>query len=326
MEKSRLIDNRHPELEHLRALDPELPDHCWHIITGYSPNQPSSAWLLVRDFVIECVVAMHPRTYANARRLMTMTALYVTWVWTATGCELTAARVFNDTHLRRYLAVRLAKHSDMYRFDTARQLSTMAELLTGAHLARLATPYQAEAVAPHTRDDIARLRSWANTLSTPFKRQNARALLALAAGAGLTSQQIVDAQVEDVEFADGRAFVSIRERQGSRVPMRAAWVRMLNEAIGTRRTGDIFQAYRFEEYPPNQLHQFLTRNRGELRPSVSRLRSGWIVALINANLPIDVLLDVAGFTTPHSLRPYLRYARSNSTAEWLPAITGEISA
>jgi hypothetical protein len=74
------------------------------------------------------------------------------------------------------------------------------------------------------------------------------------------------------------------------------------------------------------LQQFLSRNRGELRPSVARLRVGWLVSLLNAGLPLDVLLDVAGFTTPSSLRPYLRYARAHTTTDWLSHITGEASA
>ncbi|MEO7545155.1 MAG: hypothetical protein ABIT21_02495, partial [Terrimesophilobacter sp.] len=77
------------------------------------------------------------------------------------------------------------------------------------------------------------------------------------------------------------------------------------------------------EYPPHELQQFIGRNRGELRPSVARLRSGWIVALLNANLPLDVLLDVTGFTTPGSLRPYLQYSRKHSATDWLTQITGE---
>lgn len=310
----------------LLLADPELPPVYARIIAGYTPNPPTAIWPQVRQFTIECTVAMKPRTHSNARRLMTMIGLFSTWVVTTSGCPVAPERVFTQAHLNGYINVGLGTRSVAYRFDVSRTIARVAETVAGVQLAKLATPRQADAVAPHTTDDMARLYSWSNTLSTPLKRQNARALLALAAGAGLTANQIMDAQVNDVEFIDGRAFVTLHEPTERRVPVRAAWVQSLSHAIGGRTSGDVFHAYRLDEYPPHQLQQFLTHNRGELRPSVARLRSGWIVSLINANMPVDVLLSVTGFTTPASLRPYLRHAKTHSAADWLGRITGEVSA
>jgi integrase len=222
--------------------------------------------------------------------------------------------------------VRLASHSVVYRFDVSRQLAKVAHTVASIRLSSQRTPAQANAVQPHSVAERASFVSWARTLSTPHKRHNAQALLALAAGAGLTAQQIMNAQVGDVEFDEGRAFVTVREHQVRRIPVRRAWVSTLTQAIGTRTSGDAFRGFRSDEYPPYKLQQFLTRNRGEFRPSVARLRSGWLVELIDANLPMDVLLAVTGFTTPSSLRPYLRYTQSHNHADWLTTITGEASA
>lgn len=329
MENNRLINNTSDRAAIEAALmlaDPELPAMCARIIAGYTPNPPTAIWPQVRQFTIDCTIAMRPRTHANARRTMTMIGLFSAWVVTATGCPVTPARIFTQAHLNRYVNVGLAQHSVIYRFDVSRTIARVAETVAGVHLAKRPTPPAANAVAPHSTDDIARLHSWSNTLSTPLKRQNARALLALAAGAGLTAQQIMDAQVGDVELTDGRAFVTLREPIERRVPVRASWVQSLSRAIDGRTAGDIFHAYRLDEYPPHQLQQFLTKNRGELRPSVARLRSGWIVSLINANLPVDVLLEVTGFTTPASLYPYLRHTQAHSTTDWLARITGEVNA
>ncbi len=306
--------------------DPHLPTVCARIIAGYTPNPQTAIWTQVRQFTIDCTITMSPRTHANARRLMTMIGLFSAWVVTATGCPVEPARIFTQAHLNRYLNVGLAQHSASYRFDVSRIIARVAVTVAGVLLEKLPTPRQAEAVTPHSADEVARLRSWSDTLSTPLKRQNARALLALAAGAGLTAQQIMDAQVSDVDLTNGRAFVTLREPIERRVPVRASWVQPLSRAIGARTAGDVFHAYRLDEYPPHQLQQFLTKNRGELRPSVARLRSGWIVSLINANLPIDVLLEVTGFTTPASLSPYLRHTQARSTTDWLARITGEVNA
>ncbi len=269
---------------------------------------------------------MKPRTYSNARRLMTMIALFACWVVTVTGCPVTPQRIFTQSNLDRFLRTRLGGHSVTYRFDVSRNLTAAALAVAGVKLRQLPTPTQGDAVRPHSARDRATFVSWANTLSTPLKRQNAQTLLALAGGAGLTAQQIMDAQVTDVEIDGDRAFVTIPGPRPRRIPVRRPWVKMLANGIGAHTSGDAFRAYRLDEYPPNQLQQFLTRNRGELRPSVSRLRSGWLVELIDANLPLEVLLATTGFTTLASLRPYLRYAQSHDAADWAATIAGEVSA
>jgi len=310
----------------LLLADPELPTVCARIIAGYTPNSPTGIWPQVRQFTIDCTVAMKPRTPSNARRLMTMIALFTVWIVTVTGCPVTPQRVFTQSNLDRFLRTRLGGHSVAYRFDVSRNLTKAARIIAGATLRQLPTPTQGDAVAPHTSRERATFVSWANTLSTPHKRQNAQTLLGLAGGAGLTAQQIMDAKVTDIEIDGDRAFVTIHEPQRRRIPVRRPWVKILANGIGTRTSGDAFRAYRLEEYPPNQLQQFLTRNRGELRPSVARLRSGWLVELIDANLPLDVLLAITGFTTLASLRPYLRYAQRHDATDWSAVIAGEVSA
>jgi hypothetical protein len=307
----------------LREIDRQLPDHLWRILSGYSPNRPTTAWDVVRPFVIECVISMKPRTYSNARRSMTMTALYVAWVWTVTGCELTAGRVFSDALIRRYLSERLAKHSDVYRFDTARQLAATAEALTANNIHRLPTPPHGGRVRPYSATEQATLYSWANTLTTALKRQNARALLSLAGGAGLTALELMAVQVEDVELAGARAFVHVTGDRARRVPVRANWVRTLTHSVGPRTDGNLFQAYRLEEYPPHELQIFLSDNPCSPRPSAARLHSGWVVSQIDAGLPLGVLLEITGFTSAQSLQPYLKYAKTHRLDPYIARITGE---
>ena len=290
------------------------------------PSKPTSAWAAVRPFVIECVISMTPRTHATARRLMTMTALYVTWLWAATGCDLTVDRVFRDGFVSRYLVERLGKHSATYRYDTVRQLSGLAAKLTGETIGRLHTPPQGPRVRPYTSAEDASLYSWANTLSTPLKRQNARGLLGLAGGAGLTAVEVMAARVNDVEVVDGRVFVNVRGDRPRRVPVRANWARTLIKSIGTRTSGNVFHAYRLQEYLPHELQRFLSDHPCTPRPSAARLHSGWIVTQLEAGLPLDVLLEVTGFTSAQSFQPYQRYARPARINDYFGRIIGEEAA
>lgn len=326
MPNRRLInspDNSDEHLGELRALDPELADRLWDVITGYRPNRANSDWATVRPFVIECVLRMHPRTFSTARRLMTMTALYVSWAWTVSGCELVGERVFVDSLVHRYLSSRLSAHSAMYRFDTARQLSTISEVLTGEPTRRLHTPFQSPRVRPYSPNEEATLYAWANTLSTPLKRQNARALLGLAGGAGLTAQELMDVQVEDIDFSDGRIFVNLHGDRPRTVPVRAAWARTLAKAVDTRTSGRVFRGYRLNEYPPRALQRFLSDHPCTPRPSAARLHSGWVVAQIDAGLPLTVLLEVTGFSSAQTLQPYLHHTREHRLDDFIGRIIGE---
>ena len=154
-----------------RPLDPELADRLSDVITGYRPNRANSDWATVRPFVVECVLRMHPRTFSTARRLMTITALYVSWALTVSGCELVGESVIVDSLMHRYLSSRLSAHCAMYRFDTARQLSTISEVLTGEPARRLHTPFQSPRVRPYSSNEAATLWAWANTLSAPLRRE-----------------------------------------------------------------------------------------------------------------------------------------------------------
>ena len=57
---------------HLRALDPELPDHVWHVIIRYRPQLSALQWDAVREFTIVNAIRIKPRTFETVRRLMTI--------------------------------------------------------------------------------------------------------------------------------------------------------------------------------------------------------------------------------------------------------------
>lgn len=309
-------------IDTLRALDPELPDFAWHIITGYSPISAGPGWLVVRELVIQAVLSVRPRTHVNTRRLMTMTGLFATWVWTRTGTEPVAHRIFTNTNVHRYLHDRLGTHSAEYRFDTARQLSAIAEALLGTVVDRLPTPRQSGRIAPYTPSDIAVLHSWASNQSTDLSRSNARALLGLAGGAGLTAQELMAAHVEDLDN-DGRyLFIDVRGTQARRVPVLHKWAKTLKLAVGDRVSGPIFRGFRLHEYPPRILQTFISDHPCRVRPSARRLNNTWIVTQLDAGIPLQLLLELTGHTTTQAIRPYLQYARPVEIEQYLDRITG----
>ncbi len=308
---------------HLRELDAELPDHVWRVIIRYRPNIPAMQWHAVREFTITNVVLLKPRTFHTARRLMTMTTRFTAWVWTVTGIELTTERVYTQNNVSRYLQDCLPTHSESYRWWFARQLRAIAESLADTTIDQLPTP-RLPGRRPLTVSEVASMHSWAGSLTTLMKRQNAWAILGLAGGAGLRTEEIINTRVSDIDIVDGRVFVNVPGPRPRRVPVMHPWNRTLLRSIQNR-TGDahIFHGYRWDEYRPRIIQQFLTEHPATVRATVSRLRSTWIITQIENGLPLGVLMTITGFASTQSLDRHLVYAKNPNLADYVGLITGE---
>ncbi|TFB97660.1 hypothetical protein E3O35_18190 [Cryobacterium sp. MDB2-A-2] len=311
---------------HLRALDPELPDFAWGIIVRYRPQISPVQWEAVREFTISNAVQMRPRTFDAARRLMSMSARFGAWVWTTTGTQLTVERVYTQNNVSLYLHACLPKHSESHRWGFVRQVGTIADTLADAGIKRLPAPHlPGRRRSPFTVSDAATMHSWAASLTTDLKRQNAWALLGLAGGAGLRAHEIIETRISDIEVIDGRVFVNVPGKCARRVPVMHLWNRTLMRSVQGRTNPDeyVFRGYRWDEYRPRAIQSFLTEHPARVRATVSRLRSTWIVAQIDNGLPVPVLLAIAGFVTAQSLDKHLIYAQTANIDAYVGLIIGE---
>ncbi|MGP6178551.1 tyrosine-type recombinase/integrase [Microbacterium sp. A196] len=322
--KNRLIDIP-TEFVELRISCPQIPDFAWRIMLGYRPNDASAmgAWDAVRSFTIETAAAMLPSTYDAARRLMTMTARFHMWVWARTGTVLTVGRVYTQLNIDRFLAAAHKSRSASHRWGVSRQLVKVGRELADADLVALPLP-GGNVRAPFTTKQIATMHSWANSLTTVKKRQNAQALLGLAGGAGLTAAEIVDARVTDIDRDGDLVFVNVVGAQPRRVPVRHAWARVLMRSIdGRERTSEpLFRGPRIEEYPPRIIQTFLTDHPAPVRPTPAALRAAWLVHHINNHVPLQVLRDVAGFDHYDSLVRYYAHANVLDVADFTAQLVG----
>ena len=312
---------------HLRAVDPELPDALWGVIVRYHPKVSLTQWKAVREFTIATAVRMEPRSYENARRLMTMTARFHAWLWATTGIELTVERVYTQRNVFRYLQEFLPKHSESHRWGIVRQLGTIADSLANGGVKRLPAPH-VDGRHPFSLADAATMHSWAGSLTTDLKRQNAYAVLGLAGGAGLRTDEIIDVRIGDIEVADGRVFVNVPGPRRRRVPVMHPWNRTLLRSLDRRtdREEFLFRGHRSDEYRPRAIQTFLTEHPSRVRATVSRLRSTWIVTQIDNGLPLPILKAIAGFISAQSLDKHLRYAKPANIAAYIGFIIGEEAA
>lgn len=308
---------------HLRDINPDMPDFVWHIMLGYRPRVSPAQWDAVRDFTLATAVALRPDTYDSTRRLMSMSARFHAWLWATSSIELTVDRVYTQNNIDLYLQNQLGRRSNEHKWGIARQLVANGHALTAAQLKGLPAP-DLRLRAPFAPADLASMHSWANSLTTLKKRQNAWGLLGLACGAGLRAEEIVDVTVGHIELANGRMFVDVPGSNARRVPVRHAWARVLLRSIEGRAPEDaVFRGPHIEEYRPRIIQTFLTDHPARVRPTPSRLRASWLIHHIDSGVPVQVLKELGGFGTYHTLFRYLELARPVDVNDFTGLLIGE---
>lgn len=318
---SRAARGKRTRLKNVRAES--LPADIAGVISRYRPNPLKNRpiWAICEAFIKAIVTALRPTTLSNARRLLSMISGFVCWAVQDLAAELEPSDIFTDANIRMYVASKLSDRSHAYPVDVTRILGGATTQLTGEMTHRLATS-DTPRLPPHSTDELSQMLNWAQHLSTPLQRRNANCILALAAGAGMTADEIMRAQVEDVSFdPDGTAFIRTRGPRERLVPVTALWTPALERALDRRRHGPIFTGHRSEELLAHGLHGFLTDTATHVRPHPTRLRSGYIVGLIDALVPWDLILELSGLTTIKSLDQYTGYAHRHTLTDFITLAT-----
>jgi integrase len=258
---------------------------------------------------------------------MSMSARFAAWVWTVTGAELTVERVYTQNNVYRYLQECMRDRSESHRWGLVRQLGTIAETLTEmTSIRRLPAPHL-PGRAPFTLSEVGVIHGWAMALRTQLQRQNAWAILGLAGGAGLRSHEIVETRLGDIETTPAGLIVTVRghrHRHARRVPVTPPWNRTLLRSIEGRADPDefVFRGYRWDEYRPRAIQTFLTEHPSRVRPTVSRLRSTWIITHLNSGASLTVIMAIAGFVSTESLDRHLIHAAPPSLDDYFASTAG----
>ncbi|WUO58813.1 hypothetical protein OG960_39710 [Streptomyces sp. NBC_00280] len=247
--------------------------------------------------------------------IMTPLARLVAWV-EAQGLPLEPSVILDQSTVERFILVGCPDMAANSRRTCSSQLRRASEALLldqlGQHppirLKATATP-----VAPYPQAEVARWLIWAQSLPTPAQRRNAGLLFCLGIGCGLAVEDVVYVQGRDIHPGPtGRALVKVHGRRPRTVVCRSAYEELLlaeaadipADAYAFRpgwqeRTSKHIASDWLAKYP-----RIIGRCDGAVLQT-QRLRTTWIVDLLNARIPLNVILKASGLTTLHSLSRYL---------------------
>jgi integrase len=316
-----------PPRDHWGCIVTTMSPAVHQTIISYVAVMPDSHWVAVGPFVRTSVSALTPQAVSTARSFLASAAKFGHWVWETTGMPLDPYVVFRPEFVNRFLQAVMSTASYHYQYQTAQRLNLFVAHFTGTPTARL-TAADPNASQPYSARELITFRSSASRRSTLNRRRNAQVLLGLGAGAGLRADEIATIRVCDIhtDAANTGTFglvVEVPGKQARSVPVASDWVRVLTAGIsGCSEDAFAFAGYRPPGYPARVIHQLGIDDPTEQTPTPTRLRATWIVGLLNAGVPLDLLLKVAGLAEVVSLRSYLGAMDQHTTEDFRDLLTG----
>jgi integrase len=275
----------------------------------YTPAIKSEYWAEIEPFVTAAVAESVALTPYSHRELFQASSRLVLWAWQSAGLPLEREVIFDRSVIGRFIAVGLSEYTEAGRGNRRSQLLRMSEALLDARTAprRLAPMAASDPTAPYLAHELAALRSWADRQSTEERRRNARVLLALGLGGGLSAGEIGETRVGQIHVDSEGVLLRVGGDRARTVPVLRDW----EDALSARRAELSADRYAFRPNHtanyPNLISNFVAYSGvQEVKPVSQRMRSTWIVHHLQVGTPVVPLLRAAGV---ESLEAFTRYVR-----------------
>lgn len=278
------------------------------VIRRFDPNKVApDVWAVIGPLVRDAVAVTKPRDAADARELLTRTAALAAWAFEQ-GIELLPAEVFAPHTLDRFVVegVRHLAAGSQSNYRSVLHRVAAAVLGPIVYPPRVVLELSPR-LQPYSKQEVTALMGWSRGLPTPRMTNGVQTLLALGLGAGLTSSEITVAHSAWVHETPAGLSIEVETPRRRTVPVRPAWETAVMAAteraagrllfLPGRTTRNAKQLSRFTESLPRHDAPKL---------SARRLRSTWIVDLLDAHVPLNALSAVAG-VAPEHLSTYVQF-------------------
>jgi integrase len=256
------------------------------------------------------------------RELLRATADLAHWA-AHRDVELTHATVFTDHVIDGFIRDGLPNWSDASRANMRSQLRRMRDVLHGADAPTPERLAGAAAQAPYTKAALKQFSDWAARQKTPEFRRDARTILALGLGAGLTASEIGNVRQQDI-IEDPLGFqVAVRGTRERVVQILRAQEERIRNAVEAAQQGQYLIRPQRTGNPQNLISNIVDRGAAsELGPQSQRMRTTWLVYHLNAGTRLGVLMTAAGLESLKALGRVLPFADEVAVGDARRALRG----
>lgn len=288
-----------------------------------SVHAHESTWAKQNAFVRPLVAALRLRTPTAAYKAMVAASDYVRWL-SAQDVPLDAEAVFTPENVEWYCATqlqRLGEHSRSTKRGALRQIgrASTRRAAWSPPDTRFAKPLAAE---PYCTDERRGLRCLVPVQPTEARRRFFAGVLGLGFGFGLRGVEMRYVHASDLFERRGALHVRVRGERARTVPARAALTQSLLQLALEYPEGPLLGPYRDEQKAPmSRMKARLIIPDNAPALSLRRLRTSWMVDVLNDGVPLGDFAAAAGATDLRlgSLLPHLH---RKDTAAVIAQLTG----
>lgn len=256
-----------------------------------------------------CVQNCSGRTpYSDQDLNIAATKLSV-WAWETAGFELEASLVFRRDVIGNYIATGASEYKPAGRGNLRSQLLRMSEVLLPESTQRRLSPLPpSDPTRPYRPNEIQSLRAWASGQSTPARQGNARTLLALGLGAGLSAVEIGTLRIRDIQVDRFGVLVDVQGDRPRTVPVLRQWEPDLIARVQQLPSDSWAFRENHTAFYPNLISNFVDRSKVTVvRPQTQRMRTTWLLVHLSAGTALPSLLAAAGTESLSALDRYLQF-------------------
>lgn len=280
----------------------------------YVPALPAAHVAMIRKFVDDAVSLALPMTVYSAETLLRPVMHFVYWAVFVVGCELDASIIFDralvDTYVREALPKELTAGT---RSNYRSWIFRVAEVVHPDKNPRQPMPLNRKGMAtPYSLEEIMTLDRWAAGQSTPYRRSNAATLVALGAGAGLSSIEIAHLTRGSVAVRhDGSVQVCVEGAapKSRLVTVSGEFEEILAKQVQSLDNDQFVFLPKRSRTENDVVSAFVARTlvpKGTPHVTTQRLRNTWIVTQLTNRVDVLTLMNAAGVV---SLETFSRLAR-----------------
>jgi integrase len=309
--------------EAMELLRTQLAEDVADQLRTFGADLPAANMDVIRDFLRDSLILALPQTAYSAEALKGPLAQYVHWAVFVVGAELDADIIFDRELIETYVREELpADFAPGTRRNYRALITRVAEAVAPDKNPRRPMPLNERAMEePYDADDIIALERWAKGQSTKYARTNAGTLIALGAGAGLTSIEIVQLTAGRVHLRESglaEIEVTVDGEVKRRLVVTAAFERAIAKATKdltpeqfvflpqrTRMKGDVVSAFVGRT----------SRSDGTPTVTVRRLRNTWFVTQMTNRVDVLSLMEAAGLQSLETISRLAKYVPRPTAAD-----------
>ncbi|MCP2340674.1 hypothetical protein [Actinomadura rupiterrae] len=303
-------------------------------IGSWRPGRcPEQVWELLAPTVRQIATVAGPRSPEHAKQVLA-TAYRLARFAYEQGFPVTVSSVLAPEAIAAFVQVGCGKVAESTRAARQREAWQLRQAVVGLQDASggTAPPVRFNAYdpnAPYSRTEMTLLWSWAGGQPTEALRRGCRQLIVLGAGCGLTSAEVIQVRGHDVRLGGQVGDpVSVRARatRDRGVLCRRDWERALRQEAEPL-AGQVVYLFqpRCHVRTAGVVSGFLARAHpapGPPKLSMPRLRSTWLVGLLNDNVPLTTIVAVGADDVWATLQRVIRYARALEPDQAARALRG----